>query len=60
MLLLAGSPVCAFTKLLLQRPDDDFLHPLVGLCHQVHGGALGRDLDFALAGLPDDLQVQCD
>lgn len=57
---LAVSPVRSITKLLFQRPDDDFLHLLVSLCHQVYVGALGLDLHFALACLSDDLQVQPD
>lgn len=45
--------VCAFSKFLLESSDDDFLHPLVGLGHEVDGGALRHDPDFAFAGFPD-------
>lgn len=49
------SPVCAFPKFLLKRPDDDLLHPLIGLGDEVHSGALRADLYFLLPSFPDDL-----
>lgn len=49
------SPVRAFPELLLKRPDDDLLHPLIGLGDEVHSGALRADLYFLLPGFPDDL-----
>lgn len=39
----------------LQEANDDFLHSLVRLGDQVHGRALGLDLNLALSGLPDFL-----
>lgn len=48
-----SSPVRPLSELLLQGPDDDPLHPLVGLGDQIHGRALGLDLDLALPGFPD-------
>lgn len=52
------SPVRAFPELLLKRPDDDLLHPLIGLGDEVHSGALRADLYFLLPGFPDDLNEQ--
>ena len=49
------SPVRAFSEFLLKRPDDDLLHPLIGLGDKVHSGALGADLYFLLPGFSDDL-----
>lgn len=43
------------SKLLLQGADDDSLHSLVRLGDQVHGRALGLDLNLALSGNPDFL-----
>lgn len=51
----SASPVRALSKLLLQGADDDPLHSLVRLGDQVHGRALGLDLNLALSGFPDFL-----
>lgn len=53
-----SSPVLSLAELLLESPDDDLLHPLVGLGDEVHGGALRLDLDLALPGRPDHLDNQ--
>lgn len=50
--------MCAIAELLLKRPDDDLLHPLVSLGDEVHGGALCLDLYFLLPGFPDDLNEE--
>lgn len=47
------SPVRPLAEFLLQGPDDDPLHSLVGLGDQIHGRALGLDLNLALPGFPD-------
>lgn len=47
------SPVRPLSEFLLQGPDDDLLHPLVGLGDQIHGRALGLDLNLALSGFSD-------
>lgn len=47
------SPVRPLSEFLLQGADDELLHPLVGLGDQIHGRALGLDLDLALSGISD-------
>lgn len=47
------SPVRPLSELRLQGIDDGLLHSLVCLGDQVHGRALGLDLDLALSGVPD-------
>lgn len=48
-----ASPVSPLAEFLLQGPDDDPLHSLVGLGDQIHGRALGLDLNLALPGFSD-------
>lgn len=43
-------PVCAFSEFLFKRPNDDFLHSLIGLGDEVYGGAFCHDPYFTLPG----------
>lgn len=50
------SPVCALSKFLFKRPNDDFLHPLVSLSDEVYSGALCHDPYFTLPGFSNFLK----
>lgn len=48
-------PVCAFSEFLFKGPDDDLLHPLIGLGDEIYSGAFCHDPYFALPSSSDFL-----